>query len=119
MMPRQENDVERYRRIRDRQIGLRDPQKEVQRLQHSISAKRKSKVKKFSFKTILSEIAYKWWGLFFGLAFGVLVMVVLPYFIEGFWATAIGIAALLFLTILGVSLGQALDARDSLKELMK
>jgi VIT1/CCC1 family predicted Fe2+/Mn2+ transporter len=118
-MPRKDNDVERFRRIRDRQINLRDPQKEVQRLQHSIATKRKSKVKRFSIKTFFSEIDSKWLGLFFGLAFGVLVLVILPYFVEGFWATAIGVAAILFLTILGFSLGQALDARDSLKDLMK
>ena len=57
-------------------------------------------------------------GLIIGFIIGLLIFLILPYFVETSWIDFVGIGAIFFLAILGFSLGQALDARDSLKELI-
>jgi VIT1/CCC1 family predicted Fe2+/Mn2+ transporter len=113
------NEIERLKRLRDRQIQLRDPQKAQQKLQSRIATKRRKSTRAFSIKEIMTEIPHKWWGILLGAALGVAVLIVLPYFMDSIWADLIGIGAILFLTILGYFIGQAMDVRDSLKDLMK
>jgi hypothetical protein len=43
-------------------------------------------------------------------------LLVLPYLFQGVWVDLVGFAAVLILALLGMVFGQALDARDRLKD---
>ena len=118
-MSSRNSEQERLRRIRDRQIQLRDPQKNVNDLQHSISRRRKRSVTRFSFRTMISETPNKFLGLVLGLLIGVLVLIIVPDFVDPPWGDIIGFGAIVFMAILGFMLGQAMDVRDNLKDLVK
>ncbi|NIS81552.1 MAG: hypothetical protein GTO14_15420 [Anaerolineales bacterium] len=118
-MSRSDREMDRLKRIRDRQLQLRDPQTKAKKLQHNIAVRRKRSVKRFSFGEVMREIPKKWWGLVIGMALGVGVFVLLPFFVESAWTDTIGFAAIVFLAILGVVLGNAMDVRDRLNELMR
>jgi ElaB/YqjD/DUF883 family membrane-anchored ribosome-binding protein len=112
------NEAERLKRIRDRQINLRDPQTKQQRIQHGIASRRQKAVRKFSTREVMREIPHKAKGTLIGAVVGILIMVVLPMFVESQWTDVIGIMSIVFLSVLGFLFGRALDARDSLKELI-
>jgi hypothetical protein len=118
-MGRSNRETDRLKRIRDRQLQLRDPQTKDKKLQHNIAVRRKRSVKRLSLAAILREIPKKWWGLVLGMALGVGVFVVLPSFVDSGWADILGFAAIFFLAILGSLLGHAMDVRDRLNELMR
>lgn len=119
MMSSRNSEQERFRRIRDRQIQLRDPQKKVNTLQHSISRRRKKSVTRFSFRSMISETPNKFLGFVLGLIIGVLVLIIVPDFVEPPWGDVVGFVSIVFLAILGFLLGQAMDARDRIKELIE
>jgi uncharacterized protein YacL len=117
-MSYQNDEVERLKRIRDRQIGLRDPQTKQQRIQHGIATRRKKAVRKFSTREVMREIPHKARGTLIGAVVGILILIVLPMFVDSQWTDVIGIMSIVFLSVFGFLLGRALDARDSLKELI-
>ena len=117
-MSGQNDELKRLKRIRDQQIRARDPSVKQKKLQHTISTRRRKSVRKLSFIDILREVSYKVKGTLIGFIIGLLIFLILPYLVDTSWIDYVGIGAILFLTILGFSLGQALDARDSLKELI-
>ncbi len=118
-MSSRNSDQERLKRIRDRQIQLRDPQKKVNYLQHSIATRRKKSVTRFSIGTMIREMPNKFLGFVLGLTIGVVALIIVPDFVEPPWGDVIGFGAIIFLTILGFLLGQAMDARDRIKELIE
>ncbi|MEJ2549275.1 MAG: hypothetical protein P8Z42_10620 [Anaerolineales bacterium] len=115
-MSSRNSEQERLKRIRDRQIQLRDPQTKVNNLQHSIARRRKKSLTSFSLRTMIDETPNKFLGLVLGLTIGIVVLIIVPDFVEPPWGDVIGFAAIIFLAILGFMLGQAMDARDSIKE---
>lgn len=112
------DELRRLKRIRDQQLRARDPRVKQKKLQRTIATKRQKSVRKFSFLEILREVPHKIKGTLIGGIIGLLIFLFLPYFVETSWIDFVGIGAIFFLTILGFFLGQALDARDSLKELI-
>jgi VIT1/CCC1 family predicted Fe2+/Mn2+ transporter len=112
------DELRRLKRIRDQQIRARDPSVKQKKLQHTIATKRRKSVRKLSFLEILREVSHKIKGTLIGGIIGLLIFLFLPYFVETSWIDLVGIGAIFFLSILGFFLGQALDARDSLKELI-
>lgn len=117
-MSRKNDDVERLKRIRDRQVGLRDPQTTQQRLQHDIASRRRKSVKKFSSRQVVKEIPHKARGAVIGAFIGVLILAFAPLIVDSPWTDVIGILSIVMLAIFGFLMGRAMDARDSLKELI-
>ncbi len=112
------DELRRLKRIRDQQLRARDPSVKQKKLQHTIATRRQKSVRKFSFLEILRDVSYKIKGTLIGAIIGLLIFLILPYFVEAGWIDLVGIGAIFFFTVLGFFLGQALDARDSLKELI-
>jgi hypothetical protein len=118
-MGRRENEHDRLRRLRDQQLRSRDPSKKDRRLQHNISKRYRSTREPLSFGKMMSEVPRKWTGLIIGLFLGFIIFILLPYFVTFSWVDAIGIAAILFLALLGFAIGQAADAKAELEDLIK
>jgi hypothetical protein len=106
---------ERLRRLRERQLTDRDPLVKQRKHQH-ISAVRARKARKsFSFKESLSAIPHVWKGAFFGLLAGLAVIFILPMLWVSPFALIVSILATVIFMIFGVITGNALDLRDDIK----
>jgi len=110
---------ERLRRLRDRQLAARDPQAKARQLHAGISSKQRRAVEPFSLVRIWSEIPHLWRYAFYGFALGALGVAVVPLVWKSPWALPCAAASALMLAMLGLFIGRAVDARDSLKELTK
>lgn len=111
-----EDEVERFRRIRDQQIQRRDPQIRQQKLQKNISRKRRSRLENFDFTRIFSDLPKLITGTLIGMLLGLLVLLILPYIIKADWVDLLGLAILGITTLFGAVFGRAIDARDSLSD---
>ena len=118
-MSNRNDEVERLKRIRDKQIQARDPQKKQRKLQHNISKRYRSSRETFSFKKFWIGAEHKWRGIIIGAFLGAIVLVALPTFVESDLAGLVSIAVFVFLMVMGYMIGQAADTRDELEDLVK
>lgn len=114
-----DSELERLRRLRDRQIAARDPQIKQRQVHSKIARKQRSSVQAFSLGRIWSEIPSMWKGAFYGLFVGALGMALLPMLWDSPWSLPCAAGAAVVLAIFGLILGRAADTRDSLKDLMR
>jgi len=111
-----QNEQERLRRIRDRQIQLRDPKIKDRKIQRSVAKKHRDSLETFSITKIWTDLPKIIRGAVIGLLAGLVILLVLPYLFQGVWVDIAGFAAVIILAFLGMVFGQALDARDRLKD---
>lgn len=113
----QNDEIERIRKIRDRQIHLRDHSVETKRVHREISKKRRRNVEKFSFRGIFGDIPKMITGTLIGMMIGLLIFLILPYvFVGKDWIDIAGIAVTVIAAIFGFFFGRAIDARDALSD---
>ncbi len=111
-----QNEQERLRRIRDRQIQLRDPKVKERKAQKSVAKKHRSSLESFSLIKIWTDLPKIIRGTVIGMLAGLAILFVLPYIFQGVWVDYVGFAAVFILAFLGMIFGQALDARDRLMD---
>jgi hypothetical protein len=111
-----DEEVERIRRIRDRQIHMRDPQIKQKKLQKNISRRRRSRLESFEFTRLFSDLPKLITGTFIGIIIGLLAMLILPYVLKTDWVDYLSLGILVFTTFMGAAFGRAIDARDSLRD---
>jgi hypothetical protein len=108
--------MERIRRIRERQLELRDPTVEQKKLQRNIAQKRRRNVEKFSFGALFGDIPKMVTGTLIGMLIGILIFLILPYLTDAGWVDIAGVVLTIFLTIFGFFYGRAMDAKDALSD---
>jgi uncharacterized protein YacL len=118
-MSNQKNDVERLKRIRDKQLRARDPQKKVRKTQHNIASRYRSSRKPETAKSVMADIPKKWLGFVIGLFLGFIVLVLLPMFVDSTSTDLIGIGVMVALAFLGFAVGQAADTKSELEDLIR
>jgi len=74
------DEIERIKRIRDRQIRARDPRAQQREIQQKIKARHREEA--FSLQDFLRNIPAKWWGMIIGGIIGLVVAIVLSKAIE-------------------------------------
>ncbi len=107
---------ERLRRLRERQLTDRDPLDKQRKVQRTTAVRSRKAMRSFSFKESLSAIPQVWKGAFIGLLVGLVVVFVLPLLWASPYALVVGILATMISTIFGVVTGNALDLRDDIKK---
>lgn len=109
-MRKESEEIERLKRLRDRQIGARDPTIKDKQLHHTISARRKAD--RYTLKDAVKELQSKWtWmigGAVIGLAFGVVFSSAIP----GEWADVAGYFMIFAGAVVGRAVGAAVDSRS-------
>ena len=110
------DDLDRIRKIRDRQLHLRDHSVEQKRVQREIASKRRRSVEKFSFGTIFRDIPKMITGTLIGMILGILVFLILPYLTDAAWVDIAGVVLTIFGAIFGFFYGRAMDAKDALSD---
>jgi hypothetical protein len=108
------DDLERIRRIRDRQLRARDPLA-AQRKSQRLAATRYTRPK-VSFRDVMRDIPGKWRGMIIGGFIGFLLALVLDRVlhlrfpkISTFWASYVWYSLIAFGVILGRVLAMAMD----------
>lgn len=114
-----DNESERFRRIRDKQIAARDPMVKVRKLDRSVSQKQRRMRERLSIARMWTDIPKTWRYALVGGLVGLVVLLVLPNFVLAPWGVLGGVGAMVFLIILGLSLGNYEDSRDEVKHLVK
>jgi hypothetical protein len=119
-MPGSDQEQERLKRLRDRQLSDRDPLVKQRQFQRS-TAKRERKLarKSYSLGRMWKDIPHIWKGLFYGLVLGTLVLIILPLFWISPWAVPCSAATIVVFAILGAAFGRAIDTRENIKNLMR
>lgn len=110
---------ERLKKLRDRQLQARDPLAKQRKFQQSSSVKEKRMRKPFSLSKAWKDIPHIIRSPFYGLILGVLVVFVLPMIWDSPNALIAGAGATLLFIIFGLILGNSLDLRDRIRDHLK
>jgi hypothetical protein len=118
-MASDKSELERLKRIRDRQLSARDPGKKERKLQQTITHKHRRASQPFSMGRMWAEVPKRWTGAFIGSALGVIAVIVLPLFMDPTHGTLLGFGLLGFMALMGFLVGRARDARDDIIDLIR
>lgn len=116
-MPDQE--TERLKRLREKQLAARDPLVKQQKFQHSSSVKEKRMRKPFSFAKAWGDIPHVIKYPFYALIIGVAIIFILPTLWDSPYAILVGLAATVLLIIFGFIVGNSIDLRDEIRKHIK
>lgn len=117
-MSKQNDEIERLRRLRERQLQARDPHAKQRKIDRKVATRRRKQKQSFSLRAML-DMPYKWRGAIIGALLGMGISIVLPMVVKSEWIEIIGLLLVLFLAIIGIVFGQAFDEREELKDLMR
>ena len=107
-----QEEIERLKRIRDRQIRLRDPQAKDHEIQHRIASRYEKP--KLTLESIIKDIPGKWMGMIVGGILGIIIAVTLNVVLD-FEVAWMEYALYLIVAIcaaMGRALGAAMDWRE-------
>jgi Flp pilus assembly protein TadB len=116
-MPDQE--TERLKRIREKQLASRDPLVKQRKFQHSSSVKERRMRKPFSFAKAWDDIPHVIKYPFYALIIGVAIIFILPTLWDSPYAFITAIAATVLLIIFGLIMGNSIDLRDDIRRHIK
>lgn len=111
-MSNPQDEIERIRRIRERQLALRDP-KAKDRAVHQYISSRYTK-EKLTLSGVIRDIPGKWIGMFIGGAIGLIIAIALQLLLqtELTWIKYVGYILVFFGIAIGRGLGASMDWRD-------
>lgn len=115
-MSDQQDERERIRRIRERQLQARDPKAVYRKTQQVMSRRGRRYQKRLTLREIFTDVPHKWRGFFLGAIMGAVISIVLPLLWDAMAAELIGFASIAVLALLGFAFGQALELRDELRD---
>jgi hypothetical protein len=109
-MSRQQDEIERLKRLRERQLADRDPRAKERKLYQNVSSRRKSKP--LTLKNILADLQAKWLWMFAGGIIGAIAALVTVQLFQAKWAEYVGYAMIAFGVVVGRLLGAVRDWGD-------
>jgi hypothetical protein len=113
-MSSERDEIERIRRIRERQLRARDPLAREREWQQNIA--RRQQKGKITFWDVLANIPAKWWGMILGALVGFVLALVLDRVlhvrlvnVDAFWVEYMWYALIFFGIVMGRGLAMAID----------
>jgi uncharacterized membrane protein len=106
------DEIERIKRLRERQLKLRDPKAKDRQIQHKIASRYHKE--KLTFRDVLRDIPGKWMGMILGAIVGIILAIALNLLVVSdiFWIEYVGYFIVLVCIVMGRALGAAMDWRD-------
>lgn len=114
MSPSNNDEVDRLKRIRDRQLADRDPSGKRRGYTNTYSRQRSAR-QPLTLKSAVNTFSNKLKGLFMGIVLGVITWIVLSLLVTAPWVDWAGLAAILAFAGAGVLVGASFDWRDNLR----
>lgn len=110
-MPRDENELDRLRRLREQQIQDRDPRQKNTRLYRDIGRK-VEKSRQVSVVQIIREFPARWLYMLIGFFVGLIIGLTITALFDGvWWSQLVALVVVLVLTFVGRVAGLAEDWR--------
>ena len=116
-MPDNDQELERLRRLRERQIADRNPRLKQNEFYRSSSDRERRAARPYSLGNAWAEIPHIWKTPFYGLILGLLVLLVITWLWNSIWAWVCGGVVSVCFIVVGAVIGQGLDMRDKLRDL--
>ena len=113
------NEQERLKQLRDKQIAARDPLVKERQFQRNTAVKEKRMKKSFSLVEEWRGIPHVIKAPLYGLLLGAALVFILPKFWVSQWALIAAGGATLFFIIFGLVVGSSLDLRDKIRDHVK
>ncbi len=114
------DEQERLRRLRERQLGDRDPHVKQKQIQRNITTREhRERGKKYTLGNAWQTLPHIYRAPLIIFLLGLGATIVLTVLWPSPWALAIGLGATFFLTLVGIPIGQAMDVRDNLRDFNK
>lgn len=110
---------ERLKRLREKQLQSRDPLVKQRQFQHSSSVKERRMRKPFSISKAWKDIPHIIKSPFYGLIIGIIIIFVLPILWDSPYAIWVGAGTTALFMIFGAIFGNTLDLRDDIKNHIK
>jgi hypothetical protein len=110
---------ERLKRLRERQIADRDPLVKQRKLQQNYSVKARRMRKPFKLTGAWKDIPHIIRTPFYGLILGVAIIFILPNIWVSPFAIWVALLVTVFLIIFGLIFGNSLDLRDDIRDKLK
>jgi hypothetical protein len=111
---------DRLKRLRERQLADRDPLVKQRQFQRTTTQReRKLSKQSYSLDKMWRDIPHVWKGFFYGLMLGLVAFLLIPTFWDSSWAITVSILALVISILFGVLVGQAIDTRENIKDLIR
>ncbi len=114
-----DQESERLKRLREKQLADRDPLVKQRKFQHSSSVKEKRMRKPFSLSKAWSDIPHIIKYPFYALIIGVILIFILPTLWDSPYAIFAALTATAILIIFGLVVGNSIDLRDEIKDNLK
>ena len=111
-MSSQNDEIERIKRLRERQIRLRDPRAKDHEIQHKIA--QRYKPRKLTLASVIEDVPGKWWGMLFGAIIGLIIAITINVLVDfpSYWMEWIIYLLVLIGGVTGRFLGAAMDWTD-------
>jgi hypothetical protein len=114
-----DQELERLKRLRDRQLSDRDPLVKQRKFQRESVQRERRYKKSYSLGKMWKDIPHAWKGFFYGLVLGTVVLLIVPMFWISPWAIPCSAASIVVFALFGVMIGRAIDTRENIKDLMR
>jgi hypothetical protein len=109
-MSRQNDELERIKRIRERQLQDRDPRARDRVFHGQLSSRRRGK--KLTLQNVIKDFQAKWTWMAGGAIIGIVLAVLLNLVLQATWAQYAGYFIVLFCIVLGRVFGAIRDWGD-------
>ena len=114
------DELERLKRLRERQLNDRNPQTKQNQIQRNITYReRKERGKKYTLLQAWQALPHVYTTPLIIFFIGLVATIVLTLFWNSLWAIAAGMGATIFVSLVGIFIGQAMDLRDNLRDFSK
>lgn len=113
-MSKQDEEIERLRRLREKQLGARDPHVKQRQTARHVATQHKKR-QKFRLDQLLGDLSHKWQGLLLGLFTGLLLAVLLTIFVTASWVNLVAVLLIVGSTVIGLIFGASFDWRDDMR----
>ena len=114
-----DQELERLKRLRDRQLVDRGPLVKQRQFQRSSAQRERRNRNPYSLGKMWKDVPHAWKGFFYGLVLGTLVLLVVPLLWLSPWAVPCSAATIVVFVIFGVIMGRAIDTRENIKDLIR
>ncbi len=114
-MGSQDNESDRLRRLRERQIQARDPQKKQRKIQGRVAGQYQKR-RNYTMADGVADLPHKWKGLIIGAIIGLLAAILISLLVTASWGIWLGLLAMIISPLLGFLFGMSFDWRDDLRD---
>ncbi len=114
------DEQERLKRLRDRQLADRDPHVKQKQIQRNIMQREsKERSKRYTLGDAWRTIPHVYRNPLIGFLIGTGITFLLPVVWDSPWAVGVGVIATVIFAVAGAIIGQAMDIRDNLRDFSK